>query len=323
MSQSLSANPTQINERPDAADLIATEWVEITLTLPLADAELAGAILERFIPSGTSTALPFEQGDDFGAANFPPAAEARVSGYVPAGDWPALEPLVQRAVATAPWRLGSAVISTRPLLREDWETAWHAFVQIVRTGRLVIRPTSIEYEAMPGEVVVDLEPGLAFGTGQHETTRLALRQLARRLQTGDSVLDFGCGSGILTCAAARLGAGRVDAVDLDPLAVMATEGNVERNRVATIVHVAKGSQPPPEASYHLVVANITAGILAAQMPALSHATLPGGVCILSGIIDTRISEVEAAIAGTALEIEEIEADGEWRAIVTTRPAAVP
>ncbi|HJN92926.1 MAG TPA: 50S ribosomal protein L11 methyltransferase [Dehalococcoidia bacterium] len=307
--------------------MIADEWVEVALTVCLAEAERAQAVLDRFIVSGTSVEMPFEQGEEFGVASFSPEAEARVSGYVPARDWPGLEPSVAAALEAeaeaGDWRAGAPRLSSRVLLREDWETAWHAFVRIVRTGRLVIRPTSIDYVARPGEVVADLAPGLAFGTGQHETTRLALTQMERHLQTGAVVLDFGCGSGILACAAARLGASRVDAVDVDALAVMATEQNVALNGMTEVVHVRKGTTPPVGGSYDLVVANITAGILASHMEALCAVTRLSGICVLSGIIDSQVERVEAAIRETALNVLEIEADGEWRAIVTTRSASVP
>lgn len=309
------------------SEAIADEWVEVLLTVRLREADRAAAVLARFIASGTSVAMPFEQGEEFGAASFPPEAEARVSGYVPARDWPGLEPRLGAALVAegtaADWAGGAPRLSSQVLRREDWETAWQEFVRIVRTGRLVIRPTSIDYVAKPGEVVADLAPGLAFGTGQHETTRLALAQVERRLQPGGVVLDFGCGSGILTCAAARLGASRVDAVDVDALAVLATEQNVALNGMIEVVHVQQGTEPPVGEIYDFVVANITAGILVSHMEELSAATRPGGVCVLSGIIDSQVARVEAAIRETTLQVLEIEADGEWRAIVTTRSAPVP
>ena len=293
-----------------------------------AQAEQAAALLERFIVSGLSTALPFVQGDEFGRASVDPEGDARVSGYVPQPAWAELRDGLERALRQAVWDGAPPSLELQQLRREDWETAWQAFVRILHFGRLVVRPTSLSYDARPGDVVVHLESGLAFGTGQHASTQLALRALERHLQPGMSALDVGCGSGILACAAGALGAEQIDAVDIDPLAVEVTRRNLALNGLARRASVDELAQPPAGKAYDLVVANITAGILSALMPALAAATRPGGICILSGIIDSQVGRVQNTLAATdrqtaRLKFEETAADGEWRSITATRPPALP
>ncbi len=303
-------------------------WLEIALVTRPALAEQAAAVLERFIVSGLSTALPFEQGEEFGQASVDPEGDARVSGYVPQPAWAELRDGLERALQEAVWDGEVPSLELQELRREDWEWAWQAFVRILHFGRLVVRPTSLRYDARPGDVVVHLESGLAFGTGQHESTQLALKALERRLRPGMSVLDVGCGSGILASAAGALGAEQIDAVDIDPLAVEVTRRNLARNGLARRSSVVELAQPPSGKAYDLVVANITAGILSALMPALAAATRPGGICILSGIIDSQVERVQHALATTdlqtaSLNFEEIAADGEWRSITATRPPPLP
>jgi ribosomal protein L11 methyltransferase len=125
-----------------------------------------------------------------------------------------------------------------------------------------------------------------------------------------------------------LGAEQIDAVDIDPLAVDATRRNLALNGLASLSSVEELAQPPAGKAYDLIVANITAGILSALMPALAAATRPGGICILSGIIDSQVERVQSALSATSnqaarLKFEEIAADGEWRSIAATRPPALP
>lgn len=142
--------------------------------------------------------------------------------------------------------------------------------------------------------IVRLDPGMAFGTGSHPSTRLVLRFLERAVCGGESVLDYGCGSGILAIAAAKLGAARVDAVDIDPLALEATAANAAANRAQ--VRVA-APEALPAARYDIVVANILAQPLMALAPLLASRTAPGGTIVLSGLLESQAAEVAAAYAG--------------------------
>jgi ribosomal protein L11 methyltransferase len=211
---------------------------------------------------------------------------------------------------------------------QDWAEEWKRFFTVLHIGRrIVIRPSWETYDALPDEVVIDLDPGTAFGTGQHQTTRLCLAALEQYVQPGVAVLDVGTGSGILAIAAALLGASSVRACDNDAGAVAAAEANVERNGVAAAVDCVTGSLgdewPWPEsseASADLVVANISSLALVALMPAIAAALRPGGCFIGSGFIDSGHPTVEAATRGAGLVTSEVLTDGEWRCIIATKPA---
>ncbi len=302
------------------------EWIEVSITVPPIAVEQATALLERCTRSGAAITVPFQQGEEFGAATIDPAADARVSCYVPAQAWPSLRPRVVSALAECSWpgrgAAGAPSLHTKALRRRDWENAWQQFAQVLRLGRLVIQPTCRRYRPAADEVVVLVEPGLAFGTGQHESTRMALVALAALVRRGQRVLDFGAGSGILACAAARLGASVVDAVDSDPQAVQASRQNADRNGVGDVVRVWE-QDAPKRGSYDVVVANIDAATLSRHAGSLAAATCPGGACILGGIIAAQVARIERALAATPLRVQEIDSDGEWRTIRAARPAHLP
>ena len=307
---------------PPAAALSTGPLVEVWLEVAAAESELAAAILERVAPAGVAIALPFKQDPDCGEAALSPQGRARVSCYLPASSWPELRPTVAALVAATPWLGAPAQVRATPLPDRDWSTAWHAHVQVQRFGRLVLRPTPCDYAKRADEVVVHLEPGLAFGSGSHESTRLALIALERWLQPAASALDLGTGSGVLACAAARLGASHVDAVDIDPLAVAAARRNARLNGVeGGLVAVQFGDRPPPDGSYDFVVANLTAPALVALADALTRATRPGGICVVAGVIDRQEARVARALRAAGLEPQETLREGEWRAIQSVRPAA--
>src|SRR5271155_1154112 len=174
-----------------------------------------------------------------------------------------------------------------------WERAWLIGWKSLRFGRrLWVCPTAEEGPADPEAVVVRLDPGLAFGTGTHPTTALCLQILDSLTLAGRTILDYGCGSGILGIAALKLGASHVVAVDLDPQALMATRDNAARNDVASKITV-QGIEAPL-AGAHCVVANILAGPLIELAPRLTAACENGGHLLLSGLLKTQAYAVKAA-----------------------------
>jgi len=173
---------------------------------------------------------------------------------------------------------------------EDWVRASQAQFTPLAVGGLWIGP-SWHAPAPGARAVVTLDPGLAFGTGSHATTRLVLSFLEKNIKGGERVLDYGCGSGILAIAAAKLGAGRVDAVDLDPQALAASAANANANGVS-LRAVAPEALPP--ALYDVVVSNILAQPLIVLAPLLASRTARGGRIALSGILDSQAGEVLAA-----------------------------
>lgn len=195
---------------------------------------------------------------------------------------------------------------------EDWATAWKAYFKPIRVGKhFLVKPTW--EEAHPGamDIVLELDPGMAFGTGTHPTTTLCLEILEDIVQPGTEVFDLGTGSGILAIAAAKLGA-EVQAVDLDPVAVRVAQENVDINGVSTNVQVLRGDLGSViTGQADLVVANIIADIIIALLGDLRRLLRPGGEFIASGIIEARSSEVEAALMKSGLEIVERREDSGW------------
>jgi ribosomal protein L11 methyltransferase len=265
-------------------------------------------------------------------------------------------PLDERAMETrelverALWHFGQirsvGPLRVQQLEEQDWADAWKQHYTIQRIGeRVVVVPSWLEYEPLPGDLILRLDPGMAFGTGLHPTTQLCIALLERYLQPSCRALDLGCGSGILAIAAAKMGARAVLALDTDPIAVTATRENVERNGVVELVRVAEGSlgggaalghwlgwdqvagrtSPAAEnmesthdlqpATYDLIVANIIARVLAALAADMAGALAPGGMLVASGIIAEREAEVVEAFAAAGLTPVERRQEGDWLALV--------
>ncbi len=202
----------------------------------------------------------------------------------------------------------------------EWETAWKSRFTVKHIGkRLVLKPTWQTYRPAAGEVVIELDPGMAFGTGHHPTTRVCLEQLERLLVPGMSVLDMGTGSGILAIAAAKLGAGCVVGLDTDEAAVQAARANVEQNRVLG-VRLVHGTLPHSEVrdgEYDLALANVTARVVASSAGSLARALRGNGLLIASGILEERRDEVEAAL-GESFVVEQTLTDGDWVTVVARK-----
>jgi ribosomal protein L11 methyltransferase len=220
--------------------------------------------------------------------------------------------------------VGDLTITERA--EEDWANAWKEHYYTHRIGeRVTVRPPwrDNEVEPEPDQVMIVLDPGMAFGTGLHPSTRLGVLALEQTLQTGDRVLDVGTGSGILAIAAAKLGAASVDAVDIEPVAVRSTRENAERNGVASQITADVGSVGPDQpftGSYDLVLANIIARILIDLSADLARAVAPGGTLILSGIISMREPAVRRTFDGLGLEFDrQIQID-DWLGMIYRRPA---
>jgi ribosomal protein L11 methyltransferase len=218
-------------------------------------------------------------------------------------------------------KLGPAIASAARLRRvedRDWERVWLADWKSMRFGRrLWVCPTAADAPQEPEAVVVRLDPGLAFGTGTHPTTALCLQVLDAMPLSGRSLIDYGCGSGILGIAALKLGASQVTAVDLDPQALMATRENALRNGVSSRIVVQDVGALLRPAS--CVVANILAGPLIELAPLLAEACEPGGDLILSGLLKAQAHAVKAAY-GPGFDNVRIVGREEWCCISARRAA---
>ena len=181
----------------------------------------------------------------------------------------------------------------------DWQNAWKEHFTLLRIGqRLVIKPSWIEYEPTKGDVLVELDPGLAFGTGYHPTTHTCLEIMERMVQPGMKIMDLGCGSGILTIAAIKLGSDRVVALDIDPQAVQASRQNFRRTRIKDQVQLDQGSVPSRLATagaFDMVLANISARGIRERAPDILPTLKLGGILVASGIIEEQYPETEESL----------------------------
>ena len=197
---------------------------------------------------------------------------------------------------------------------DDWRDAWRAHFKPMRLGpRLVVRPSWEEVKLRDGDVVLTIDPGRAFGSGTHESTKLVLRELDRRIRGGERVLDVGCGSGILSVAAVLLGAARARAVDVDPDAVAVTNENARDNGVTSRVEASTTDVSRLRGTYDIVVANIEARVLVPLAPAIGARVVKRGWLILSGVLLEQLDEVRAAYPGFTLRL--VPRDGDWIALV--------
>jgi ribosomal protein L11 methyltransferase len=197
------------------------------------------------------------------------------------------------------------------IAEEDWANAWKEHFHPLKVGRVVIKPTWREWDAAPDEIVVELDPGMAFGTGLHPTTQLVLAALQDRVRPGMEILDLGTGSGILAIAAARLGA-TVTALDISEIAVEVARENVQVNGLRDAITVSRGSIDAVSGrQFDVVFANIIASVLAELAPRLAAALRPGAELLGSGIVDERADLVRAAFTAGGLTLGEQKREGDW------------
>jgi ribosomal protein L11 methyltransferase len=211
-------------------------------------------------------------------------------------------------------------IRLRTVQDQDWESAWKAYFKPLRVGRrFVVKPSWEAYAPRPDDLVLELDPGMAFGTGAHPTTQLCLEALEEAVQPGERVLDFGTGSGILAVAAARLGA-TVVGVDNDPVAASAADLNVTANHLRDRVRILGGdlSALPAEDRFDGIVANILAGVILDYAGDLAARCRPGGWLIASGIVDHRAESVAQGLRERGFRDLETRRRGEWVALLARR-----
>ena len=206
-------------------------------------------------------------------------------------------------------------------VEEDWINNWKKYFHPIPVGeKLLIRPLWEEDYDAQGRMVLHLEPGLAFGTGTHETTGMCVRLVEEHVRPGQKVIDLGTGTGILAIAAAHMGARDVLAIDLDAVAVRVAKENVENNGFAGIIRVQQGDLlDHVDEAADVVVANIIADVIIALCGPVKRHILPGGLFICSGIAREKKGEVVAALEAAGYQNLEILDDGEWTAIAAKRP----
>jgi len=209
--------------------------------------------------------------------------------------------------------LGATSTEILEVPEENWAESWRQFFVPRRVGqRFVVRPTWEAYASTEGDVVLVLDPGQAFGTGDHPTTRMCLEFLEDLELAGKTVADIGCGSGILSVAARLLGSGETVGVDLDPASIESSHENADRNGVTATFMLGKGFGPLPEAAvYDIVLSNIVSAALIGLAPEVSDRVVPGGDWVVSGIIDDNWADVQLAAARAGFSLVSERRENNW------------
>jgi ribosomal protein L11 methyltransferase len=291
-------------------------WLELTVE---ADAEAVEAVSEILGRLGQGAAVRptrlLRDPDDELSVREDPTAPYELTAHV--ADDPAA-PAAIEATERALWHLQAfglrpvGTLRVRPVDERDWTEGWKEGYAPQRIGRLLIVPTWLDAPAGEENVIVRLDPGMAFGTGLHPTTRGCLELLQRIGPMPPRVLDVGSGSGILGIAALALGAGHVDALDTDPVAVEVTRENARRNGVESRLAVSAGTLAERCADpYPLLLANLVAAVLIELAPRLAAHSETDGILLASGIIAERGEEVAVALASAGFNSEARLDDGEW------------
>ncbi|MEC1179893.1 50S ribosomal protein L11 methyltransferase [Metasolibacillus meyeri] len=218
--------------------------------------------------------------------------------------------------------IGENLLTTNEVREEDWATAWKQYYHPVKISeRFTIVPTWEDYTPVStDELIIELDPGMAFGTGTHPTTVMCLQALEKVVQEGHSVVDVGTGSGVLSIGAAMLGAKSVHALDLDEVAVRSAQENIQLNKVEHIAEVFHGNlldtvKEPAD----IVVANILAEIIMSFTDDAFSIVKPGGVYVTSGIIGAKKDDVKATLEASGFQVEEVLMMEDWVAIISRRP----
>ena len=204
---------------------------------------------------------------------------------------------------------------------EDWEESWKKYYHTFKIGeRLVIKPSWEEYTPSENEVIINIDPGMAFGTGIHASTRFCLRFIDQYVKGGEKIIDAGCGSGILSIAAAKLGAGQVMAMDFDELAVKIARANVKLNGLEDIIKAEVGDITKDLAGFKAdyIFANITAEVVYMLIPWAAEILDAGAYIFCSGIIESRWPEVHGQLESHGFVVDQLLKDNEWLGIAARK-----
>lgn len=302
------------------------EWIEVSMAVDGEMAEAVAEVLRRFAPAGVvieATAIVADPAEDEGH----PVGPLRVYAYLPADDQ---QQETLKRLEESLWYLGRIrplpEPEIRPIKQTDWSESWKQQYTPVKIGeRLVVVPAWLEWSAS-GRAAVRIDPGMAFGTGTHPTTRLCLEMVESLYSTSgmspETVIDVGCGSGILAVAALKLGAGQALGVDVDPEALQAAQENASLNGVDDRLVLGLGSVAEIRARRFaikqapLVLANILAPVIIKLLDeGLGALVMAGGYLVLSGILDEQAGEVEDALRLNGLKLVAIQQQEDWVALL--------
>lgn len=293
-------------------------WLELSVRAPREFVEPLTSLFLKYGHAGVAVEEPGGFNPDEGESP-PDTGHVRVMTYLPVGPTTkSREGSIDVGVRLMAQLGPVSRLRSREVDESDWQDAWREHFHVLRVGsRTVIVPTWRSYEPAEEDVVIELDPGMAFGTGHHPTTTMCLAALEELVEPGCSVLDLGCGSGILSIASAKLGASEVLALDIDATAVETATANVRQNGVGAVVAVDEGTLPHPSlrpGGYDIVVANISSTVIGDLAPSIARATGPGGAVVASGVLEQARGQVVERLNEAGLSLDRVDVDGDWVAL---------
>ena len=299
-------------------------WLELAVQTHPEAIESVSELLNRYTTGGVAIEEPIELIDEGQEYRVLVGQPVKVCAYVPVDGG---EEQARQHVAEGLWHLSSlgpqfvGELETRVVNEEDWANAWKDYFHVTHIGeRLVIRPSWRAYTPEAHEVVLELDPGMAFGTGLHPTTRMCLEQVERVVRPAMRVLDVGTGSGILALAAAKLGAASVYCIDNSSVAVESAAANAAANGLSEQITVTPGTLDEARAArmagqFDLVLANIIARVIGSIAPQLARVLAPGGLLIAGGIIEERRHEAEEPLLVSGLKLVDQVMIDDWVTLI--------
>lgn len=303
---------------------VSMQWLELAVKVHPEAVESVSELLSRYTSDGVVIDEPIELVDEGQEYRVLAGQPVSVRLYL-AQD--GTENEKRQEIERGLWHLSAigahfvSEVQTRTVRDEDWANAWKEHFYVTHIGqRIVIRPSWREYTPKPQEVVLTLDPGMAFGTGLHPTTRMCLELVERLVQPGMKFLDVGTGSGILSLAAAKLGVKEIYAIDNSSVAVESTQANAQMNDLGEQIEVVLGvldddSAARMEGHYDFVIANILAGVIGSIAPQLARVMAPQGLLVVSGIIEARLHDALDPLLAAGLEVVEQSMIDDWMALV--------
>ncbi|MEO1290433.1 MAG: 50S ribosomal protein L11 methyltransferase [Chloroflexota bacterium] len=301
------------------------QWVEVSLQVDGEAAEAIAQELQKWCHQGVSIEQAGVEAGNYDDGDVPPPETLIVRGYFPNdanGEEKRFQ--IERSLGYMNMMLPMPQPQWRVIADEDWADTWKKHYKPVSLGkRIVVRPLWIDVDLAEDDIEIALDPGMAFGTGTHPTTQLCLEALERMVTPDLEVLDLGCGSGILSIASAKLGAGHVVGVDIEAEAIKATNENAQQNGVAEHITAYQGGLDAvlaTEKQFDLVVVNILAKIIMAMCEQnLGDTVRAGGRAIFSGIIENQVEDLKTALRKTGLDPVAQYQQGDWILIEAKRP----
>ena len=301
------------------------KWLELSVEAPPEYVEPLTHIFYRYGEGGVAIESPADFSPDEGE-RAPQPKTLKVVTFVPLDESARTRKSnIEVAVSLVAHFASISEIKEREVEEEDWESNWKEYFHPIRVGsNLVICPTWRSHKSLEGDVLIKLDPGMAFGTGHHPTTRMCMELLETLIVGGEKVIDVGCGSGILSISAAKLGAGDILGIEVESRSVEVALENCKLNGISSQVTILNGSFPEirvENASFDVALANIAAKVVINLSEYIAGAVAIGGRLVLSGILKDTLKDVEKEYSLHGVHFDKVLVDGDWTAVLATKKIA--